>query len=658
MAENVNLEPPIKKVRSESNTPDNDQNNITKDCLKNQNQIVDLTRPIKPVVMEINLGIELYLGDAKNSFHGLIKCRYADFIVHEIDLEGNSAHLTNTNIPQDEEVEEKESPKLDNIINQEQIDSIEAVRKGHIPEIKIEVTNMDKEARTKLHHAISSSFDRLDSTTIIDPPNPDSNDEPSKYILIKRKGKSTRKKNIWPRDRSQFTHFVLYKENKDTMDAIGMLASCLHIKPTSFGYSGTKDRRAVTSQWISCWQMEPSRLLNAAKRFSRFPCLKVGNFSFKKQPLKLGQLKANKFEVAIRNIVYDNKDVIEESMNSIVKNGFINYFGLQRFGTYSNHTFEIGLAILQEKWETAVDLIMAYRYDDSTNNNSRNRSQLHNQAIDMWRQTKDPARVLREFPQLKYTNEGTILRWLSRQNNEKDYCGAIISLPRNVRSIYVHSYQSLIWNKVASYRIKKYGHKVIIGDILLKDENTLDSICEDIPFGQELKTCESSTEKQPVDDKISPLEDLEFKITVVTEDNICDSSIEDVVIPLIGSKSKITDNDIGVFMLELLKNDGLSIESFKVREKLFLSYGSYRKMIVKPSDVEWSLKSYSDPNQNLIETDLDRLGHELDKKTVLPTSDSNDEALIVSFTLPPSAYATMCLREIMKTPSTNFNKLA
>lgn len=45
-------------------------------------------------------------------------------------------------------------------------------------------------------------------------------------------------------------------------------------------------------------------------------------------------------------------------------NGFVNYYGMQRFGTRSIPTHEVGKAIIKEDWAGAVKLILS-QYDTS-----------------------------------------------------------------------------------------------------------------------------------------------------------------------------------------------------------------------------------------------------------------------------------------------------
>jgi tRNA pseudouridine13 synthase len=46
------------------------------------------------------------------------------------------------------------------------------------------------------------------------------------------------------------TRFHLCKENKDTQEALGVIGKMLGLQSRSFGFAGTKDKRAVTTQQV------------------------------------------------------------------------------------------------------------------------------------------------------------------------------------------------------------------------------------------------------------------------------------------------------------------------------------------------------------------------------------------------------------------------
>lgn len=133
----------------------------------------------------------------------------------------------------------------------------------------------------------------------------------------------------------------------DTMDALNQLAMNLRMKPNNFSYAGTKDRRAWTTQWVSLKKVEPSDILRVAKSIRG---AYVGNFKFAKVPLKLGMLRGNRFRIALRNVIGTDEQ-IEKAMVSLRDDGFINYYGLQRFGTVvAIPTYQIGKTLLQGKY--------------------------------------------------------------------------------------------------------------------------------------------------------------------------------------------------------------------------------------------------------------------------------------------------------------------
>lgn len=148
----------------------------------------------------------------------------------------------------------------------------------------------------------------------------------------------------WKKRGGDYCHFLLHKINMDTMDALNQLATSLRIRPDNFSYAGMKDRRACTTQWVSLRKVDPRNILRASKTIHG---VYVGNFKYAKNSLKLGMLHGNQFRIALRN-VHGSSEEIEQAMTSLRENGFINYYGLQRFGSVAAiPTHEIGKHLLQ-----------------------------------------------------------------------------------------------------------------------------------------------------------------------------------------------------------------------------------------------------------------------------------------------------------------------
>jgi len=73
-------------------------------------------------------------------------------------------------------------------------------------------------------------------------------------------------------------------------------------------------------------------------------------------------LCGNHFSIALRNVNSDRKAEISHCLEMLDMKGFINYFGLQRFGTVpSVKTSDIGLALIKSEWLTAIELILKPR---------------------------------------------------------------------------------------------------------------------------------------------------------------------------------------------------------------------------------------------------------------------------------------------------------
>ncbi|MBW2993027.1 tRNA pseudouridine(13) synthase TruD [Candidatus Woesearchaeota archaeon] len=113
------------------------------------------------------------------------------------------------------------------------------------------------------------------------------------------------------------------------------------------------------------------------------------------KPISLGDLKGNEFVITIRDL---------KKEKAVEAERIPNYFGEQRF---SKNNVAIGRAIVQRNFNAAIKLIDSYRVKDH----------------------------LEEFPY--------------------DYAGALRQFSLRLRRIYVHAYQSWIWNEMVKEYLKR-----------------------------------------------------------------------------------------------------------------------------------------------------------------------------------------------------------
>ena len=164
-----------------------------------------------------------------------------------------------------------------------------------------------------MHKTIREHFgDRLDTDTMVDEKSGD------KFVRVfarkvSRSGKRKRDPG-WPADRPHYVKFTLYKENCDTIEAISNISSRLHLSNKLFSYAGTKDRRAVTAQEVTVFKVQPDRL-ESVNRTLRHVNLRVGNFSFCDDPLRLGALKGNRFSIVLRQVEVRLKQYLFTKLN-------------------------------------------------------------------------------------------------------------------------------------------------------------------------------------------------------------------------------------------------------------------------------------------------------------------------------------------------------
>ncbi len=196
----------------------------------------------------------------------------------------------------------------------------------------------------------------------------------------------------------RYAYFLLKKRDLTTRMAIGKAASAFDVPAGRINYAGTKDRRAATVQHISVNGLSPGRRRD----------LDLGDCSLhylgqSDERLNLGAHEGNRFTIVARDIV--GEFPIDLSSNP-------NYFGTQRF---SKKNADIGRSVLQGDFREAIALV---------------------------RET-DPQAIEERFV------------------GQHAYVEALRALPAKMLRMYVHAYQSLLWNRAVSGMVRTLAQKSI-----------------------------------------------------------------------------------------------------------------------------------------------------------------------------------------------------
>jgi len=217
--------------------------------------------------------------------------------------------------------------------------------------------------------------------------------------------------NVKIEKEGNYSYFLLRKKNWNTIAAVGRIANLFGVPARLIGFAGNKDKIAVTEQVCS--------VLGVGR--DKIESLKIDGIETKflgcgKNPVSLGDLEGNQFEIVARNI--DEKPKVSKKTAR-----FVNYFGEQRF---SEKNSEVGKAIVKRDFKKAAELLMK--------------------------------------------SEPKVGEYLAERAG--DYVGALKRLPLRLLKLLVASYQSELWNKMARAVARKAKGNVALPIIGFGTEET------------------------------------------------------------------------------------------------------------------------------------------------------------------------------------------
>ena len=627
------------------------------------------------ITNESEVGITQYTSPTL-SFSGVIKQRFSDFIVREVSLNNEITVLKNSNI---DEIQEKyfkkihtpitdytderihdivmnlkklvftgEDEKLDKLNPDEDMKLINFIKdvinnKESTPLSIITFPCEQKEKRREIHEYIRTHLGQYVESEL------EYIDSISHIKLIHKKNNIHRNRFIkqteWPSNLGNYLRFTLYKENIDTISACSdMLFKLKMHKKTTIDINGTKDKRAITTQKCTVYRKQPKELI-AINNFQTWhkQVIKIGDFEYVNQPCQLGHILGNSFQIVLRS-VNSTEETINQVCNQVKTNGFVNYFGLQRFGSGATRSHMIGLGIFKGNYVETINLFFTIQNDcdkpEVITAKKLFAEKKYQEALDI-------------IP--KYMNaERNILAALVRDPHNFEV--AFNSIDKKHRLLYVNAYQSYLWNLSVSERIRRYGLTLIPGDLVVSSKTVKDTD----EFITDSINASNDAEDVMENDSFGKRSTLnEDEIHFVTEEDIANNvySMRDLLFPLTGSGVKLPKNDIGTYIMNLLSKDGLNIETAFTKSPLARMQGAYRRVLQYASNFKWSIVYYPNKDDTIVVTEFDNANN----VNVLDTSNNikpefidppSKEDLIcgvvLNFTLKTGVYATMLLREITK----------
>ena len=261
------------------------------------------------------------------------------------------------------------------------------------------------------------------------------------------------------------------KIGRTTLDVVLDIARDLHIDRKRMGFAGMKDKKARTRQWICISNMDSEEQFEQVKALSgqiyKTDFLKVIRG---RKKLRMGQLKGNKFRILIRDI--DDVEKSAEIANDILKQlevtGVPNYFGWQRFGKPRTNTHLVGEALVENDLKKAVGRYIGNPTEEEHEENQKARKAYDDGDLEkslelMGKGMRYEKMMIREL--IKDSKKGEL--------TDKSYKNALYALPKPLQRMFVHAYQSFLFNAAVSKRVEMGINKYIEGDIIINNEERI-----------------------------------------------------------------------------------------------------------------------------------------------------------------------------------------
>ena len=230
---------------------------------------------------------------------------------------------------------------------------------------------------------------------------------------------------------------TLVKCNLSSIEAVEELARYLKILPEQIKFGGIKDKHAITSQLVSIKGADAETLYQLSAQY-----FFLKNVFSGKRENHLGNLRGNQFTILIRTErPLSEKDFLAK-LKEVEKQGFYNFYYLQRFGIPRLINAECGLNILKGDYEGAIKTAFC-KPGERELIYFRN---LRTEIEKIWGDWLEIEKIIEFFPNT-FQDERQIISHLIEHPG--DFVGALNQIPRVIQ-LWLTSFSALLFNKKLS----------------------------------------------------------------------------------------------------------------------------------------------------------------------------------------------------------------
>ncbi len=229
--------------------------------------------------------------------------------------------------------------------------------------------------------------------------------------------------------------YRLTKRGLGTPEAISAVARRWKIAPRQIACGGLKDRHALTVQWVT--------IHHGPRRDLRQTNLQLAYVGQTATPFAAADIAANAFRIVLRDLSADEAHQARQTLESVARDGVPNYFDQQRFGSVGQSREFIAQAWCRGDYQRAIWLATA-----DPNPHDRPRDKQQKQFLrDHWGRWAECRAALGGSPWQK------VITYLAERPD--DYRGAIARVRPELRSLYIATFQSFLWNRMLSTLLRR-----------------------------------------------------------------------------------------------------------------------------------------------------------------------------------------------------------